>query len=131
MAYAYKLRASVYIKLGDEPSAKKAVYEAAAFIDRPKEKAGTLENLGLLYIANGDWQRALEHTGEVNDVYDKKPWKWLIRAIAAHNLSQIDLAQEAHAKWTDLKDKNDLALLKLYIGPQIEAYLSDRSKLSD
>ncbi len=130
-ALAHKLRASVYIMRGDESSTTKAIKEAMALYSTPSQKAGAFENLGLLFIGNEDWQRALEHTKEVNDLYDKKSWNWLIRAIAAHNLGQIDLAQEAHAKWTALKGNTDLAELKKYIGQQLDAYLSNRSKLSD
>ncbi|MCZ6861779.1 MAG: tetratricopeptide repeat protein [Alphaproteobacteria bacterium] len=130
-AFAYKVRAISYIMLGDEPSATKDIRDAMALYDTPSDKAGAFENLGLLYIGNGEWQRALKHTKEVNDLYDQMSWNWLIRAIAAHNLGQKDLEQEAHAKWTDLNGDADVPEVQTYIGQQLDAYLSDRSKISD
>lgn len=81
--------ALAYIVLGDEDLAVEYTHEVR---DQrvEEERAGVQENLGILYLRRGEFQKAFENTEKVleMDGGQAMAWNWLIRAIALKQISE-------------------------------------------
>ena len=90
----------------------------------PDEKAYTLENLGLLYIRNGEWERAMNHTNKVLTINPQLAWSWLMRAIAASKLGRKEIEVKSVKAWEKHREQEDGAELRKYIPIQFDEFFA-------
>jgi tetratricopeptide (TPR) repeat protein len=74
----------------DWTSAEKDFRVAAESEETPMRKAGYLENIGLIYLDQANWQRAFEWSQEVSKIYDGSGWNAMIQALALDKLGRTD-----------------------------------------
>jgi tetratricopeptide (TPR) repeat protein len=111
-------RRSVYHKLAlahiqtgvNDTDAEKSVQLAEKFVQLAvemtktiRDKAGSEENLGLLYLKKRDWHKALSHSADVNKKYYGMNWNWMIRYIAAKEAGDQMTADQAYKTWMSLR----------------------------
>jgi tetratricopeptide (TPR) repeat protein len=87
-----------------------------------EERARAQENLGLLYLRQRLWDRAIENGKKVEQWQFNRPWNWAIRYIAlCENAFESDRAatgqaqQAAYNAWEQLKSPKSLVELSHYI----------------
>ena len=122
-AWSFHKRAFSHFALGNDQAAESDWRQAAAFTEGDTDKAGSLENVGLIYLRRGDWQGALTLTDEVNALDATLTWNALARAVAADKLGQRPLAEQAHAQWIAQRTAHDLAELRRLLPSKLHAYL--------
>ena len=112
--------------LGNRESAIRAAHEAEKLL-APNMAAHVLENLGVLYIRNQEWQEAFNNSEKVDGLAEMA-WNSLIRAIAAQKLDQKAAEKEAYSRWLRLHNDRDLQTLRRYIPAEIDAYFQTRQE---
>lgn len=115
-AYARYNRGLAYFAGRQYDQAEADWRESARLRKTPKTQAGSLEDIGFIYLARSQWQQALNHTDTVKAVYADKPYNLLVRAIAADRLGRPDLAP-APALLKDKLRKEYAWELKLLLAP--------------
>ena len=86
--------------------------------------AGSLENLGLIYLSKGEWQKAIDNAKTVTLIDPKSSWNWLFLYIAADRLGQKDLVAESSAKWKGLREPGDIDDLKPLLPDAMQSYIT-------
>jgi tetratricopeptide (TPR) repeat protein len=87
------------------------------------EAADSLENLGLVYLAQKDWKQARDNAQMVNLLNAKSSWNWLFLAIAEDHLGGDDHARPARDQWKHLKAPSDVTTLKFLLPADLTAEL--------
>ncbi len=70
-------------------------FRAAADAAPPWNKTGMLENIGLIYLAQSDWDRAYKWSVEISKTSEGSTWNPMIQALAAEKLGMTQQRQEA------------------------------------
>ncbi len=125
-AQTYHNRGINMMRMGDLARSESDFRKAAEFFTGPIRIAGSLENLGILRLRQQRWQEAFDQTTEVNKIYDRMRWNWLVRAIAADHLGLEKEVEIAHARWRELKVEGDAKALRSYLPKELHHYLEDR-----
>jgi tetratricopeptide (TPR) repeat protein len=116
--------ALAYILQDDEAVVKDQVRLASACFDSALDKARAEENLGLLYLRKGDWERASKTAAEVIEKrYYNMPWSWLIRYIAESQLGHAAQAGHAYREWQKLRMANNLVVLNRFVPDLLQKHL--------
>lgn len=87
-----------------------------------RREAGALENIGIAYLRERDWARALRNTDRVLETHEMT-WNYLIRAIAADKLGRRALAAEAHGRWLAEASGADRYYMALYLPDALDGYV--------
>jgi tetratricopeptide (TPR) repeat protein len=130
---SYKNRGLAYLEIGDEGHAEADMRMAIDLIQKqgasPTLIAGSMENLGLIYIRKKDWKAAYENTEEVRKVNDKTAWNWVIRAIAADSLGLSDEAKTARDKLALSESSLDEEMLSSLLPAEFGSYIAEASNI--
>jgi len=86
--------------------------------------AGSLENLGLIYLRLGQWQKAFDNAHTVNLIDPESSWNWLFLSIAADRLGQKGQAEAARAKWKEFGTKDDVESLKPLLPAALHSHVT-------
>ena len=108
----------------DHQATEKIMQTAVKLAKTNREKAGAMENIGLFYLKKQQWEQSFKNSDEVNEVYDKMSWNWLIRAIAAKRLdNKAEEETTAISNWCNIgKTSGSLQSLKEYVPHEVEYY---------
>jgi Tfp pilus assembly protein PilF len=121
-------RAFVHYRLGHDDAAE-ADWRRAADSQRDREvKAGSLENIGLIYVRRGEWRAALDHTQAVDRVRAGMTWNAFFQWIAADQLGLADSARAAEAIWWQHRAEADVQALRGLLPETLQHYLEDPPK---
>jgi hypothetical protein len=118
-----------YIILDNYKEAEANTNEAVKAVKEPtnlRDKAGSKENLGLLYLRKKEWNKAYEHSKEVDSLNRFLAWNCLVRYIAAKESPDKNIqatAERAKQAWEALRVHNDLGRLYDYIPELLEKHL--------
>ena len=126
--------ALLHILMDDERGAKTHTSDAVAASTNDLERAGTQENLGLLFLRQREWDKAFDNSTKVNKLNNVLAWNWLIRSIAAKESKRIEIkaeAVQAFDTWKALHLDNDLGNLNTYIPDLLEKHLGVKKVISD
>lgn len=116
----YHYRGFAHYKLKNDKEAEKDWVAAAEL--RP-ELVGTLENLGLIYLRNHDWDATLDNAESLNLLDDESSWNWLFTLIAAERRGRDGEATEARKQWNKLRTPQDVEGLKFFLPPDLQSNL--------
>jgi rhomboid protease GluP len=118
------------LSLGRAEAAEQAWRRAAELTELPEEKAGYLENIGIILANQGAWEPLLRHTRDVEQMDPDLVWNLILRQIAADKTSNTllvsgiskrlrQLAVEQPERFAELKYLNRLLAepLRPYLGP--------------
>ncbi len=120
----YNSRATAYLMDGNNTQAILDFQQAARLASPVKsDQATALENIGLVYLREQQWQLAFEHANEVNQIDVEHSWNWLIRGIAAAKLKRNVDAYVAYDEWFKYKRATDPYLLKQVLPESIHAFV--------
>jgi tetratricopeptide (TPR) repeat protein len=107
----------------DHQATEKIMQTAVKLAKTNREKAGAMENIGLFYLKTQQWEQSFKNSDEVNKIYDKMSWNWLIRAIAAKQLDKAEEETVAINNWCNIgKTSGSLQSLKKYVPHEVEYY---------
>jgi Tfp pilus assembly protein PilF len=120
---AYHTRGHVLFLRNNDDAAMEDWRKAAELTENRADQAGSLENIGLVYLRRGDWREAFEHSREVDAVYDQMAWNALFQAIAADQLGMSDAATAAYARWVTLREPADVEQLRPILPSALLHYL--------
>lgn len=116
-------RSIAYLMVNDEGGVRKAIEAAENLVpDNSYFMAGVRENLGLVYIRQGEWRKAYELSNEVLELRPSLSWSWLMRAISAERLGQEKEEDAALKQWHKFKKNYDLGILILMIPKALKDY---------
>ena len=96
---------------------------AAQQRSQPLAKAESLENLGLVYLRQREWQLALDNAESVNELWSESPWNCLFRGIAAQELGDMTVAEDALGCWNEFATDRDRVALELYLPEFLHGHL--------
>jgi tetratricopeptide (TPR) repeat protein len=120
---------NVHKKLGlnllkvDHQATEKIMQTTVKLAKTVRQKAGAMENIGLFYLKTQQWEQSFKNSDEVNKIYDKMSWNWLIRAIAAKQLDKAEEETVAINNWCNIgKTSGSLQSLKKYVPHEVEYY---------
>lgn len=116
--------------LGNYGEAEKDWRKAAELRPAP---AGSLENLGLIYVRQEQWQKAFDNAQIVRLIDAESSWNWLFLSIAADRLGRKEHAREASARWQEFGTKDDVESLTPLLPATLQSYVAlktggDRSR---
>ena len=118
--WAYNTRGFTHLLLGDYDEAILNWRAAAA---RSSDPAYALDNIGLAYLSDNQWQSALDYTSEFNsDHGTNSSWNWFARAVATDKLG-LDEAGQALERWEELRSEDDGETLKSYLPEELHSYI--------
>ncbi|UCE03905.1 MAG: rhomboid family intramembrane serine protease [Candidatus Latescibacterota bacterium] len=120
---AYHTRGHVLFLRNNDDAATEDWRRAAELTENREDQAGSLENIGLVYLRRGDWREAFEHSREVDAVHDQMAWNALFQAIAADQLGMSDAATSAYARWVTLREPTDVEQLRPILPSALLHYL--------
>ncbi|MBN2774225.1 MAG: tetratricopeptide repeat protein [Prolixibacteraceae bacterium] len=113
----------IYLKMKEFNKAEEEWGKAADLNIGLESTAGSLENLGLVYLWQQNWQKAKENCLNVSSVYEDLAWNWCFLFISADKLNDKKLAIEAKGRWDKIKTEDDIEVLKLYLPVELHRYL--------
>src|SRR5262249_45355917 len=92
-------------------------FRAAADASPSSDKAGMLENIGLIYLAQSDWDRAYKWSVEVAKTSVGPAWNPMIQALAAEKLGMTQQREDAVKNFIQRNSdpKETLADLESYL----------------
>jgi tetratricopeptide (TPR) repeat protein len=97
-------------------------FRDSAEID-PGRKAGVLENIGLIYLAQSDWGRAYSWNIEMSKMVDSSQilWGWVIQALAAEKLGKTQESTDLVKRFlqSSKNPKRNLSALEIYLGDDL------------
>ena len=120
-------RAFVHFRRGNDAAAEADWRRAADSQRDPEGKAGSLENIGLIYVRREEWRAELDHAQAVDAVHGEMAWNSLFRWIAADQLGVADTAQAAAATWRQHRAEADVEALRGLLPQSLQRYLDDRT----
>lgn len=115
-----------YFLQGRTQEAVEAWHAASRLRMTTLEVAGSLENIGLAYLNNQQWNEAYRNTSFVLMVHPKKkesPWNALIRGIALTRLGRSEEAAVALEAWAIGADEGDVKALKQYLSAELHEFI--------
>jgi membrane associated rhomboid family serine protease len=119
-------RAFVHFRLGNDTAAEADWRRAADSQRDPEVKAGSLENIGLIYVRRREWRAALDHADAVDAVHAGMTWNSLFRWIAADQIGVADTARAAETIWRQHRADADVEALRGLLPQTLQRYLDDR-----
>ncbi len=120
----YNSRATAYLMSNDHVRAKEDFRQAAKLAQaNPADEAKALENVGLIYLKENQWQEAFQHADKVNSINRQQSWNWLIRGIAAAKLERNVDAYVSFDEWFKYKRSTDPYLLKQLLPESLYQYV--------
>ena len=134
----FKLLGLSLLMFGDYPAALESFGKAVELARKKQEKygldqkavqmqtrrvAGALENIGIVYLHQRDWESALKNTDEVTAISADMTWNWLVRAVAADKLGRQDLANESHKIWLERKGRGDEFHMRSLLPTELKPYV--------
>ncbi len=123
--WSYSVISFTYLDMGNLDKAEENMRKAADLKNKIRDKAGMLENIGLIYLKQGKWESALVHSKTINEMSNDLAWNWLFRSIAAYKMGDINLAKSAYEKWIKLQKPSDKKGLEKYLPEQLHFYLNN------
>ncbi len=92
-------------------------FRLAADASPPSDKAGMLENIGLIYLGQSDWDRAYKWSVEISKTSVGPSWNPMIQALAAEKLGMTQQRQEAVKNFIQRNSdpKETLSDLEMYL----------------
>lgn len=116
-----------------EAGVRRHIASALELLKTPQDRAGVLENLGLFYLRQGDFKKALQTADEVRALVNGKaqpaffavdlPWNALLRYLAAREAHDDVLAQKALATWEGLHVPRNMAGLIRFVPELMKKHL--------
>lgn len=130
-AILHHLRAFAYFMLERDKEAEEDWRKAADFtptlaVDKKlaaEQRAGSLENVGMIYIRNEKWQEAMNWTESVNALHPGMVWNALFRGIAATKMGLEAEAKTALGIWNTKKKPEDIVELKRFLSPEFHEFI--------
>ena len=117
--------AFIHLDMGNFDNAEEYMRKIADLQSKIEDKAGALENIGLIYLRQGKWKSALMHSKTINEMRNDLAWNWLFRAIAADKMGDINVAKAAYEKWVTLQKPSDKNFLEEYLPKSLHVYLNE------
>lgn len=130
-AQLHHSRAFAYFMLERDNEAEDDWRKAADFIPNfgvdkklaAEKRAGSLENVGMIYIRNEKWQEAMNWTESVNAIHAGMAWNSLLRGIAATKMGLAAEAKTALGIWNTKKKPEDMLELKRFLPPELHEFI--------
>ncbi|NKB38332.1 MAG: hypothetical protein GKR93_14405 [Gammaproteobacteria bacterium] len=120
----YNSRASAYLMSNDHVRAEKDFRQAANLAQaNPSDEAKALENVGLIYLKEKQWQKAFDHADKVNNIDRQQSWNWLVRGVAAAKLERNVDAYVSFDEWYKYRRTTDPYLLKQLLPESLYQYI--------
>jgi tetratricopeptide (TPR) repeat protein len=120
----YNSRATAYLLDGNNEQAMLDFQQAAQVASSVRaDQVTALENVGLIYLREQQWQTALDHADELNQLDDTHAWNWLVRGIAAAKLERNVDAYVSFDNWFKFKKSTDPYLLKQILPESVHAFV--------
>ena len=123
----FNYRGFVHYLLGKDQEAIDDWKHAAEYLSRPSSKALPLENLSLVYLRAGDWRQALGNADYVDTLSEQRDWNCLFRGIAADQLGEKEIAEDALNCWHNLATPSAVRTLRGYLPPSLHCYLESEA----
>jgi tetratricopeptide (TPR) repeat protein len=111
-------------RVGDDRQSEADWRQAARLTPDASERAGALENVGLVLTRAGRWQEALANCDAVDRLSPDMAWNALFRAIAADKLGQVPMARLAYARWRASRGPDDQDDLGRLLPDALRGYLT-------
>jgi tetratricopeptide (TPR) repeat protein len=86
---------------------------------QPGSSSARLDNVGIIYLSQGEWSKAYEWSSDIIQLPDKSSnWIWIIRALAADKLGKTSERDEAVREYQKrLPDPGPEGELSFYLMP--------------
>ncbi|WP_100656926.1 tetratricopeptide repeat protein [Alteromonas flava] len=97
----YRRRGLVLLRMGEVEHARRDFEKAVNLSINDVELASALENIGLIYLQEKQWKKAIENSRFVAQIYPESTWNWSIQAIAAANDKRQEMQKCAVLRWID------------------------------
>lgn len=123
-ASAYNRRGLTYYLKGKMENAIQDLLQASTLVPNKKTSGFYLENLGFIYLNQRDWQKTIENSMLVENNNSDTAGNYLIRAIAYHNMRNIEEAKTAFDLWVEKRDEDSIEQLEVYLPFEYRYYAS-------
>jgi tetratricopeptide (TPR) repeat protein/TolB-like protein len=116
-------RGLAYMMVGNDDQAVEDFRKAGILYTNNYNIAGALENVGLVLLGQKKWQEAYDNAEEVNQIYNRLPWNWLIRYVAASELGKDYEATKSQQNWKHLRSPDDVKGLRHLLPKSLQKYI--------
>jgi tetratricopeptide (TPR) repeat protein len=86
--------------------------------------AGSLENLGLIYVRQSQWQKAFDNAQMVKLIDPESSWNWLFLWISADRLGRKDQSTRAREAWKKFMTSDDVETLKPLLPAELQSFVT-------
>lgn len=113
--------------MGENDAAVSSFDQSIELAQTESQRINAMENKGLVYIRQENWQQALDNSDAVveMDGAEDARWNFLIREIAADKLGYRDAAKNAHNTWSERATEIDKWELRRLLPEGLHSYLEE------
>lgn len=132
----FHIRGVLRLMAGSDEGALTDFEIATGMRSYPTKSTGSLENISLVYLRQGDWSAARENSEAVVQLVSETDrseavWNWLFLAISYLKLEDLEAADVAFGSWLDTKRAMSEVQVKWFLTPELIEALDELKKRHD